>query len=214
MSILTMEYSSPLGTLQIQSNGIAITRIAFIDEFPHHHRSDRHGQICTQTQTLTANESHRQEPIMYDGLQRNNVVDYPLVNSRSLLASADNLTAPLCPVLIAGKRWLDQYFSGIEPSHTLPLVPAGTAFQQRVWQLTQEISWGQSQSYGELARRIAQERGTPMSAQAVGNALSRNPILLMIPCHRVIATNHQLGGYAAGEYRKRALLALEGIRSV
>lgn len=107
-------------------------------------------------------------------------------------------------VLEAAEAWTARFFRGENPVPTPPLKPAGTAFQRRVWTLTAEIPRGETRSYGELA----QELGS--SPRAVGGALGRNPILLMIPCHRVLGQDGSLTGFAAGLDRKTALLALEG----
>ena len=110
------------------------------------------------------------------------------------------------PVIIRTQRWLEQYFSGEVPGNAPPLAPRGTAFQLRVWALLGEIPYGQTRTYGELARDL----GCP-SAQAVGGAVGRNPISLLLPCHRVLGAGGKLTGYAGGLWRKEALLRLEGI---
>lgn len=104
-------------------------------------------------------------------------------------------------------RALDAYFAGHGLiTAELPLDPQGSAFQRAVWQLLREIPDGASRSYGELARLL----GRPQAARAVGAAVGRNPISLLIPCHRVLGTAGQLTGYAGGLPRKIALLTLEG----
>ncbi len=114
-------------------------------------------------------------------------------------------------VLDEAKRWLDAYFSGLTPDFQLPLHLLGTPFQNAVWQLMCEIPYGRTATYGELARRYAQQKGLAhMSAQAVGNAVGKNPISIIIPCHRVVGTSGSLTGYAGGMERKIALLRLEG----
>lgn len=116
------------------------------------------------------------------------------------------------PALLQAKQWLDLYFSGAEPDFTPPLHPAGTAFQQAIWQLLLQIPYGQTATYGELARRLAREKGREtLSAQAVGGAVGHNPISLIIPCHRVVGAGGNLTGYAGGVDKKRALLALEHV---
>lgn len=97
---------------------------------------------------------------------------------------------------------LREYFAGTRTTFDLTLAPAGTEFQRRVWLELQQIGFGETISYGELARRI----GQPSAARAVGLANSRNPISIVIPCHRVIGTNGALTGYAGGVGRKRWLL--------
>ena len=109
------------------------------------------------------------------------------------------------PVLRAAARWLDAYFAGENPAvSTLPLAPAGTAFQQRVWQEMRRIPYGETESYGALAARLGS------SARAVGAAVGRNPLSILIPCHRVLAADGSLTGYAGGLANKEKLLRLEG----
>ncbi len=114
------------------------------------------------------------------------------------------------PILTQAKTWLGLYFSGREPSFTIPVRPSGSDFQRAVWRLLAEIPYGRTITYSELARRSARVRGVGrMSAQAVGSAVGRNPIALLIPCHRVIGASGNLIGYAAGIEKKAALLQLE-----
>ena len=115
------------------------------------------------------------------------------------------------PVLTASKRWLDCYFSGKRPDFLPPLHLIGTDFQQAVWNLLLEIPYGQTVTYGALGRTLAQQLGKPaMSAQAVGSAVGRNPVSIIVPCHRVVGADGNLTGYAGGVERKRFLLNLEG----
>lgn len=102
-------------------------------------------------------------------------------------------------------RQLKDYLAGKRKSFELPLDPAGTEFQQKVWQALQQIAYGQTQSYGEIAKSI----GRPEAFRAVGMANSKNPISIFIPCHRVIGTNGKLVGYAGGLDSKDYLLNLE-----
>ncbi len=119
-------------------------------------------------------------------------------------------TGQTLPVLEQTKRWLDCYFSGTEPDFMPPLAPKGTPFQQEVWALLREIPYGRTVTYKAVAERIAAGRGLPsMSAQAVGGAVGRNPISILIPCHRVLGSTGSLTGYAGGVERKAALLRLE-----
>ena len=114
------------------------------------------------------------------------------------------------PVFERTALWLDLYFAGKEPDFTLPLSPAGTPFQREVWEILQTIPYGKTMTYGEIAQLLADKRGLPsMSAQAVGGTVSKNPISIVIPCHRVLGRNGNLTGYAGGIGRKEALLALE-----
>ena len=126
--------------------------------------------------------------------------------SRELSRQQDNH-----PVLYQTKQWLDAYFRGENSPIDIPLVPEGTSFQQQVWQLLLNIPYGKIKSYGELAREMAILTGKEkMSAQAVGQAVGKNPISILIPCHRVVGTKGQLTGYAGGLERKIWLLRHEG----
>ena len=103
-------------------------------------------------------------------------------------------------------RQLDEYFAGTRPSFDLPLAPGGTPFQRRVWEELARIPAGTTVTYGELARRA----GRPGAARAVGAAVGRNPVSIVVPCHRVVGSDGALTGYAGGIARKAFLLALEG----
>lgn len=102
----------------------------------------------------------------------------------------------------AARTQLDAYFAGTLRVFDLPLHASGTVFQQRVWQALLDVSFGHTQSYGELARRI----GRPKAARAIGLANGRNPISIIVPCHRVIGADGSLTGYGGGIERKRWLL--------
>ena len=119
---------------------------------------------------------------------------------------------PELPVFLQTEDWLDRYFAGEAPSIAgLPLDPAGTPFQKQVWKILCRIPQGQLRSYGSIAREIAAARGQGhMSAQAVGQAVGRNPIGIIIPCHRVVGSQGALTGYAGGLENKRRLLLHEG----
>ena len=129
---------------------------------------------------------------------------------------ADNLPAKHeekeSPTLAAAKRWLDIYFKGKEPDFTPPLHPVGSAFRMKVWDILLQIPSGQPVADGWTARQLAvQERLARMSAQAVGGAVGRNEISIIIPCHRVVGTSGSLTGYAGGLDRKIALLKTEHV---
>lgn len=117
------------------------------------------------------------------------------------------------PALQKGIRWLDDYFAGKKPecSH-LSLAPIGGEFRQTVWKILLEIPYGQTTTYGNIAKETARRMGRErMSAQAVGGAIGHNPISIMIPCHRVVGSNGSLTGYAGGIDKKIRLLAHEGV---
>lgn len=113
---------------------------------------------------------------------------------------------------VLGSRWLDSYFAGERPDPNLiSLAPSGSAFRQLVWNILLEIPYGKVVTYRDIARKAAQQLGRQsMSAQAVGGAVGHNPISIIIPCHRVIGSDHSLTGYAGGLEKKRWLLELEG----
>ncbi len=114
------------------------------------------------------------------------------------------------PVFEETFRWLDLYFDGKVPNCMPQLAPKGTAFQHAVWDILRTIPYGQTTTYGRIAAQLAEARGGRMSAQAVGGAVGRNPISILIPCHRVIGADGSLTGYAGGMERKDFLLRLEG----
>lgn len=124
--------------------------------------------------------------------------------------SGEETEKPL-PLFDRTEEWLTLYFSGRDPGFLPPLRPRGTPFQRRVWGLLQRIPYGQTATYGDLARQLARETGGPSSPRAVGGAVGRNPISLLIPCHRVLGAGDSLTGYAGGLDRKSRLLELEGV---
>ena len=108
------------------------------------------------------------------------------------------------PVLRLAKDWLDRYFNGENPAvSSLPLSPKGTSFQKQVWAELLKIPYGETVSYGDIAKVLHS------SARAVGNAVGRNPLSVIIPCHRVLASDGSLSGYAGGLENKEKLLRLE-----
>jgi methylated-DNA-[protein]-cysteine S-methyltransferase len=107
----------------------------------------------------------------------------------------------------AARKQLDEYFRGNRTTFDLPLAPHGDAFQLRVWELLRRIPYGQTRSYGQLATEL----GDPTLARAVGAANARNPISVIVPCHRVVGADGALVGYAGGLSRKQFLLDLEGV---
>ena len=115
------------------------------------------------------------------------------------------------PAIKQAKQWLDVYFSGKEPDFQVPLHFTGTDFQNEVWEILYSIPYGQTVTYGEIAKRLAAKRGIErMSAQAVGGAVGHNEISIIVPCHRVVGLSGSLTGYAGGIDKKIALLKLEG----
>ena len=117
------------------------------------------------------------------------------------------------PIFQETQRWLELYFQSKRPPDFTPrLRPLGTKFRQAVWDILLKIPYGQTVTYGEISKAVARENHlTSMSPQAVGGAVSHNPISLIIPCHRVVGTGGSLTGYAGGIDKKIALLTLEGV---
>ncbi|MCW2679405.1 MAG: methylated-DNA/protein-cysteinemethyltransferase [Frankiales bacterium] len=109
------------------------------------------------------------------------------------------------PVLVEAARQLGEHFAGERTDFDLTLAPPGTAFQHRVWEELRRIPYGTTATYGEVAARL----GDPKCVRAVGLANGRNPIAVVVPCHRVIGSDGKLRGYAGGIERKQRLLALE-----
>ena len=112
---------------------------------------------------------------------------------------------PPTPLLRRATGQLNEYFAGMRQEFDLPLAPSGTEFQRACWQALAEIPYGETRSYGDLARL----HGDRNQAQAVGHANALNPISIVVPCHRVVAADGNLTGYAGGLERKRFLLDLE-----
>jgi methylated-DNA-[protein]-cysteine S-methyltransferase len=109
-------------------------------------------------------------------------------------------------------EWLAVYFSGREPDFMPPLMPKGSPFQKAIWDSLCKIPYGQTTTYGEIAKQFELKNdGRRTSARAVGGAVGHNPISILIPCHRVVGRNRNLTGYAGGIEKKEKLLRLEGI---
>jgi len=140
------------------------------------------------------------------------IMDSPL-GPLTLTASDGRLTqvrfgsAPASGFLPDAVRQLTEYFAGARTSFDLPLTPAGTEFQQRVWASLDDIAYGETISYGELTERVGAPRDR---IRAVAAAVGANPLLIVRPCHRVVGADGSLTGYAGGLERKRELLTLEG----
>ncbi|MCM1294497.1 MAG: methylated-DNA--[protein]-cysteine S-methyltransferase [Muribaculaceae bacterium] len=123
----------------------------------------------------------------------------------------ENNTPCETPIIKELKRWLDIYFAGDKPDFVPPIHMIGTPFQMDVWRILAQIPYGETMTYSAIAAQIAHNRGVAcMSAQAVGTAVGRNNISLIVPCHRVVGSNNSLAGYAGGIDKKIKLLELEG----
>lgn len=116
----------------------------------------------------------------------------------------DARTEKLTPVLRQTLRWLDTYFSGSEPDFMPPLELHGSDFRRRVWAELAKIPYGETVTYGEIAKKLGVK-----SAQAVGGAVGHNPVSIIVPCHRVLGADGSLTGYAGGTDKKARLLELE-----
>lgn len=113
------------------------------------------------------------------------------------------------PVFAAAEKWLGEYFDGKDPGDPPPAAPCGTKFQIAVWDVLRTIPYGKTVTYGDIAKLLSEKLQRRTSARAVGNAVGRNPVGIMIPCHRVVGADGALTGYAGGIERKARLLALE-----
>lgn len=116
------------------------------------------------------------------------------------------------PVFRQTKKWLDLYFRGQEPGFTPPLSFQASLFRKRVWEYLLTIPFGQTVTYGEIAKKLSGVEGGGTSARAVGNAVGHNPVSIIVPCHRVLGAGGKLTGYAGGTEKKEQLLLLEGVR--
>lgn len=115
-------------------------------------------------------------------------------------------------VFTQAEEWLAEYFAGREPKVSVPLKLQGSEFQMQVWRLLQDIPYGRLVTYGDIAKKIAVQKGVArMSAQAVGGAVGHNPLCIIVPCHRVVGANGSLTGYGGGMWRKVRLLELEKV---
>ena len=148
---------------------------------------------------LTADDEHL-TGVYLDGFEA-------VLERLSLRTGAEAVESPDLPVLVSASAQLGEYFAGQRTTFELPLAPSGTDFQLQVWEALTTIPFGTTAGYVELAARIDR----PRASRAVGAANGRNPISIIVPCHRVIGASGALTGYAWGEERKRTLLDLEGV---
>lgn len=132
-------------------------------------------------------------------------VDLPAAYGAAAAADSAEATTPTRGVLASARRQLDEYFAGTRSVFDLPLAPVGTPFQRKVWSELSKIPYGETCSYADIAKRI----GRATACRAVGSANGRNPIPIIIPCHRVIGASGKLVGYAGGIDTKQWLLRHE-----
>ena len=126
--------------------------------------------------------------------------------------SDDAVDQPHLPIFTQTAHWLDTYFEGADPGFTPPIRIEGSDFKKMVTSIMLSIPFGTTSTYAHIAAEVAHRMGRKqMSAQAVGGTVGRNPIALIVPCHRVVATNGSLRGYAGGVDRKERLLEMEGV---
>jgi len=117
------------------------------------------------------------------------------------------------PVFVALRKYLDGYFAGKRELPPILLTPNGTEFQRLIWGILLQVPYGETITYGEIAKIAADYLGVPsMSAQAIGGAVGHNPISILIPCHRVMGKDGSLTGYSGGFDKKQKLLQIEGLR--
>ena len=126
-------------------------------------------------------------------------------DDRKRVPLGELIAGPEHPILVQAERELREYFAGERASFSVPLDPAGTAFQKKVWNALLTIPYGETRSYGDLARQI----GNPKASRAVGAANGKNPLSIVTPCHRAIGADGALTGFAGGLAAKRYLLSLE-----
>lgn len=161
--------------------------------------------------------------LMYKYLYQSPVGELSMLSDGQSLTGLDFVSSPsaetlaaeyqkqMLPIFAETCRWLDIYFQGKVPDFTPAIKVTGTSFRRLVWEILGTIPYGQTISYGELAAKVAAKMGRKnMSAQAVGGAVGKNPVAIILPCHRVIGKDGSLTGYAGGLWRKGYLLKLEG----
>ena len=125
--------------------------------------------------------------------------------------SAESTRSDELPVFQQAKAWLENYFTGSVMQDYPPISAIGTPFQQQVWRILQEIPWGSTLTYGDIARRLEEITVRRTSPRSVGHAVGQNPVAILIPCHRVLGAGGTLTGFGGGLDAKRFLLDVEGI---
>ena len=188
--MVTTTFASPLGEILLAADGRGLTGLWF------------EGQEHFGSTLLKEDAEH--------------VEGVDAVSGAGGMSSANPANSAASSVLERSWAWLNAYFAGQEPRFTPPLHMIGTAFQREVWFELLSIPRGEVATYGEIAQRVAAKHRVPgnedpaVSPRAVGAAVARNPISIIVPCHRVVAADGSLNGYAGGLDRKEWLLWLEG----
>ena len=219
-------YPSPLGELTMVSDGKALTALSFQGEkynaavSAEESRTDRKAAAMEEAKRLDRIVVDIEEFLMDNqtagvsekkGAYGTEEGDYGTEKREKGGVDSTEISGAEA-VFERTKKWLDSYFSGHNPDFTPPICLKGTSFQEDVWEILKRIPYGKVISYGAIARQIAEKRGLKrMSAQAVGGAVGRNPIAIIVPCHRVIGSDGSLTGYAGGLDKKTKLLRIEGV---
>lgn len=201
-------YASPVGTLTLTSDGTSLTGLW-----------TEHGKYAPDFSAGTASP---QAPSSMDfsvgctSPQASSTIDFAAGNTSPQAPSnsrfSGKMTSPArLPVFLQATQWLDRYFRGENPKMDLPLSPSGSPFRHLVWDILLTIPYGETTTYGAIARQLEAATGKRAAAQAVGGAVEHNPIGILIPCHRVVGKSGSLTGYAGGLEVKTALLTLEGV---
>lgn len=179
--IYLYEYASPLGAISLASDGEALCGLWF------------EGQKYFQAKLV--------ERVCGSGVSEDDP-EAQMVEVRDAAEVAG---------IAAAAKWLDAYFAGEDPGEPCALAMHGTPFQETVWAELVGIPYGETTTYGDIAKALERKSGRRMSARAVGTAVGKNPVSVIVPCHRVVGANGTLTGYAGGLDRKEALLELEGV---
>ena len=201
-------YTSPVGALTLTSDGTSLTGLW-----------TEHGKYAPDFSDGTASPQASSSMDFSDGNtspQASSSMDFSAGNTSPQAPSTSRfsgkMTSPArLPVFLQTMQWLDRYFRGENPKMDLPLAPSGSPFRHLVWDILLTIPYGETITYGAIARQLEAATGKRAAAQAVGGAVGHNPIGILIPCHRVVGKSGSLTGYAGGLEVKTALLTLEGV---
>ncbi|GAA2205963.1 hypothetical protein GCM10009850_014210 [Nonomuraea monospora] len=197
---------SPLGEILLVGDGTALTRVSFdaasSDATTFGAASGRAGQV---REPRAVAEAGRERGLVAEAGRRTDLIA-EAERERALVSEAGRRNES--GVFVEAERQFGEYFAGERTRFDLPLAPRGTAFQERVWAELARLPYGTTTSYGALTARVG---APPDRIRAVAAAVGANPLLVLLPCHRVIAADGALTGYAGGLERKHALLTLEGV---